>query len=241
MTESSRTASWRRTCRRRLGRCEGQDTVLCVHDTTVFRFKTPREGLGEYAGRTLFGHVSMAVGSDGVPLGVVGLHPWARGKDTVTQRKHRGELTYHRSVGLPNESKTDGSRWSTKSKRLSAELGPFTSWTAKPMTTTCCAGSSNKEAASSFERRAIVACRPKTTSLVKNEGFVSSCPVVCTRSVPSFPNARDTISSRHEAEAPSSIATSHAVDWRRHRRDSRSIVLRQERPPILAAPCRVGA
>ena len=28
-------------------RCEGQDTVLCVHDTTMFRSKTPREGLGQ--------------------------------------------------------------------------------------------------------------------------------------------------------------------------------------------------
>ena len=136
-----------------LGRCEGQDTVLCVHDTTVFRFKTPREGLGEYAGRTLFGHVSMAVGSDGVPLGVVGLHPWARGKDTVTQRKHRGELTYHRSVGLPNEQ----DRWISLVDQVESILD---------------------------RARVLHVMDSEADEPTRMREFVSSCPVVCTRSVP---------------------------------------------------------
>jgi hypothetical protein len=136
-----------------LGRCEGQDTVLCVHDTTVFRFKAPREGLGEYAGRTLFGHVSMTVGSDGVPLGVVGLHPWARGKDTVTQRKHRGELTYHRSVGLPNEQ----DRWISPVDQVESILD---------------------------RARVLHVMDSEADKPTRMREFVSSCPAVCTRSVP---------------------------------------------------------
>lgn len=92
-----------------LGRCVGRDTVLCVQDTTVFQFGTSREGLGEYAGRTLFGHIAMAVGLDGVPLGVVGLSPWARGNDTVRQRRLRGEKIAHGADGWPNEQ----DRWMT--------------------------------------------------------------------------------------------------------------------------------
>ncbi len=84
-------------------RCAGRDTVLCVQDTTVFKFGTPREGLGEYAGRTLFGHIAMAVGLDGVALGVVGLSPWARGNDTVRQRRLRGEKIPHGADSWPNE------------------------------------------------------------------------------------------------------------------------------------------
>jgi len=86
-----------------VGRCAGRDTVLCVQDTTVFKFGTPREGLGEYAGQTLFGHIVMAVGLDGVALGVVGLSPWARGNDTVRQRRLRGEKIPHGADGWPNE------------------------------------------------------------------------------------------------------------------------------------------
>jgi hypothetical protein len=86
-----------------VGRCAGRDTVLCVQDTTVFKFGTPREGLGEYAGQTLFGHIAMAVGLDGVALGVVGLSPWARGNDTVRQRRLRGEKIPHGADGWPNE------------------------------------------------------------------------------------------------------------------------------------------
>ena len=56
-----------------LERCANQDAVLCVQDTTLFQFGTPREGLGQYAGRTLFGHMALAVGLDGSTFGVLGL------------------------------------------------------------------------------------------------------------------------------------------------------------------------
>lgn len=86
-----------------VGRCANRDAVLCVQDTTLFQFGTPREGLGEYAGRTLFGHIAMAVGLDGVALGVVGLSPWARGANTVRQRRLRGEKIPHGAEGWANE------------------------------------------------------------------------------------------------------------------------------------------
>ncbi len=86
-----------------VGRCANRDAVLCVQDTTLFQFGTPREGLGEYAGRTLFGHIAMAAGLDGVALGVVGLSPWARGNNTMRQRRLRGEKIPHGAEGWPNE------------------------------------------------------------------------------------------------------------------------------------------
>jgi hypothetical protein len=166
-----------------LGRCEGQDTVLCVHDTTVFRFKTPREGLGEYAGRTLFGHVSMAVGADGVPLGVLGVHPWARGKDTVTQRKHRGELTYHRSVGLPNEQ----DRWISMVDEVESILGR-----ARALHVMDSEADDYDLLRRLVEQGSRFIIRASGNRRVQAEDdepakmreFVSSCPVVCTRSVP---------------------------------------------------------
>lgn len=105
-----------------LGRCRGRDTVLCVQDTTVFQFGTPREGLGEYSGRTLFGHIAMAVGLDGIALGVVGLSPWARGNDTVRQRRLRGEKIPHGAEGWPNEQ----DRWMSMVTKTEAgfEEGP---------------------------------------------------------------------------------------------------------------------
>lgn len=164
-----------------VGRCEGQDTVLCVHDTTVFRFKTPREGLGEYAGRTLFGHVSMAVGRDGVPLGVLGLLPWARGKDTVSQRRQRGELTHHRSVGLPNEQ----DRWLTM-------VGRVESIFERPRALHVMDSEADDydvlhalvDQGSRFIIRASGNRRLQSedNGPAKLKEFVSSCPAVCTRS-----------------------------------------------------------
>ena len=166
-----------------LGRCEGQDTVLCVHDTTVFRFKTPREGLGEYAGRTLFGHVSMAVGSDGVPLGVLGVHPWARGKDTVSQRKQRGELTYHRSVGLPNEQ----DRWLSMVGEVESILDRGRA--LHVMDSEADDYDVLRELVEQGSRFIIRASgnrrlQSEDDEPAKMREFVSSCPVVCTRSVP---------------------------------------------------------
>ena len=166
-----------------LGRCEGQDTVLCVHDTTVFRFKTPREGLGEYAGRTFFGHVAMAVGQDGVPFGVLGLHPWARGKDTVSQRKQRGELTYHHSVGLPSEQ----DRWISLVDRVESIIDRARALHVMDSE----ADDYDVLRALVGERRRFI-IRASGNRRLHSEGgepaklkeFVSSCPVVCTRSVP---------------------------------------------------------
>jgi hypothetical protein len=167
-----------------IGRCEGQDTVLCVHDTTVFRFKTPREGLGEYAGRTLFGHVAMAVGQDGVPLGVLGLHPWARGKDTVSQRQQRGEFSYHKARRLPSEQ----DRWISMAEQVQALIQER----ARVIHVMDSEADDYDVLRTLVGQQSRFIIRASGNRRLHSEGdgpdklkeFVSSCPVVCTRSVP---------------------------------------------------------
>lgn len=166
-----------------LGRWKGQDTVLCVHDTTKFRFNTPREGLGQYGGQTLFGHVSMAVGRDGVPLGVMGLLPWARGKDTVSQRRRRGELSDHESVALPSEQ----DRWTSMVNRVESRIEERTrvlhvmdSEADDFDVLRMLVGQQSRFIIRAAGNRRLQADDDEPSKLKE---FVSSCPVVCTRSV----------------------------------------------------------
>ena len=96
-----------------LGRRAGRDTVLCLQDTTVFKFGTPREELGEYAGQTLFGHIAMAAGLVGFAV-----------------RK------FHTVQMAGRMNKTDGCRPSHKPKgSLNTVLRSSMSWMARPTTT----------------------------------------------------------------------------------------------------------
>jgi hypothetical protein len=164
-------------------RCEGLGTVPCVHDTTVFKFNTPREGLGEYAGRTLFAHVAMAVGAAGVPLGVLGMHPWARSKDTVTQRQKRGEFSKAKAIELSSEQ----DRWLLLMDQVEEKVGRSRALHVM-----------DSEADDYHVLRTLV--ERKSRFIIRAAGnrrlqadddepaklrdFVSSSPVVCTRSVP---------------------------------------------------------
>ena len=71
-----------------IDRCEREQTVLIVHDSTSFayRYDGEREGLGrarrgnKMTKQNFFAHFSLALTSDGErrPLGVVGFEPWSR-------------------------------------------------------------------------------------------------------------------------------------------------------------------
>jgi hypothetical protein len=166
-----------------VGRCEGLDTVLCVHDTTVFKFNTPREGLGEYAGRTLFGHIAMAVGQDGVPLGVLGLHPWSRGKDTVTQRQKRGEFSKAKAIKLSSEQ----DRWLLLMDQVEGRIER-----SRALHVMDSEADDYHVLRTLVERKSRFIIRASGNRRIHAEGqepdklreFVSSSPVVCTRSVP---------------------------------------------------------
>jgi hypothetical protein len=165
------------------GRCEGLGTVLCVHDTTVFKFNTPREGLGEYAGCTLFGHVAMAVGADGVPLGVLGLHSWARGKDTVTQRQKRGEFSKAKAIKLSSEQ----DRWLLLMDQVEGRVER-----SRALHVMDSEADDYHVLRTLVERKSRFIIRASGNRRIYAEGqepdklreFVSSSPVVCTRSVP---------------------------------------------------------
>jgi hypothetical protein len=75
-----------------LRRIAGRDLVLCVQDTTVLDFTAhPRtRGLGATgAARSqgLFMHSALAVSVEGVPLGLLGAHLWARPEDDKPSRR----------------------------------------------------------------------------------------------------------------------------------------------------------
>jgi hypothetical protein len=139
--------------------------------------------LGEYAGKTLFGHVSMAVGRDGIPLGVVGLRTWARGKDTVSQRRQRRELSEHESAALPSEQ----DRWLSMVDEVESGLKERSRWLHVM----------DSEADDydllhrlvHHNRRFIIRAagnrrlQSEDGEPAKLKEFVSSCPVTCTRSV----------------------------------------------------------
>ena len=96
-----------------LGRMGDHETVLVAHDTTEFRFsgEVKREGLGpvKKAGQGFFGHFALAVSVAGQrdPLGVLGVHAWARKRETATAKRNQKKLTYQQTRQLETEQK----RW----------------------------------------------------------------------------------------------------------------------------------
>jgi hypothetical protein len=92
-------------------RLGGSRTTVAIHDTTEFRFKGDREGLGRLmeSGRGFLGHFSMLVhpGEVPEPLGVAAVHTWARTKETPTQKRKAGTISYRDA----READTEQRRW----------------------------------------------------------------------------------------------------------------------------------
>lgn len=90
-----------------VARCRGQQRVLAVQDTTSLDFtsRTKTEGLGplETAQRRgLFVHSTLAVSTEGVPLGLLAQEAWARDPQDIGKR--------HRRKALPVEAK-ESAKW----------------------------------------------------------------------------------------------------------------------------------
>jgi IS4 transposase len=100
-------------------RCAQAQTIICVEDTTMFQFQAPREGLGAFGGRTFFAHVGLALDTNGIPLGVLGLSPWARTKESTRSRRRRGELSDIEAAQAPNEN----DRWIEVVEQVEREIG----------------------------------------------------------------------------------------------------------------------
>jgi len=82
--------------------------ALCLHDSSEFKFGGEREGLGrprKYGDRSFHGHFALALTADGTrtPLGVLGVHRWARTESSPTKLRKEGELSYRDARELPNE------------------------------------------------------------------------------------------------------------------------------------------
>lgn len=105
------------------------DVVLSLHDTTEFEFNggKEREGLGRLgkSGHGFLGHFSLAVAADGSRdvLGVVGVHPWARTKETPTAQRKAKKISYKESRKGPREQ----DRWSRSVGRVQRLLEGQTS------------------------------------------------------------------------------------------------------------------
>jgi hypothetical protein len=84
-------------------RCQAQDRVLVLHDTTVLRFNGEREGLGRIhddgAARGFRLHTSLAVTPNRMPLGVLRAETWAR-----TSPPHRDLNRRHLRANPQRES-----------------------------------------------------------------------------------------------------------------------------------------
>ncbi len=68
-----------------------EPVVLAVHDTTIFKFKGEREGLGPaHGGRGFYTHVTLLVapGEERTPLGVIALQKWKR-KEAGKKKKKK--------------------------------------------------------------------------------------------------------------------------------------------------------
>jgi hypothetical protein len=96
-------------CDSTLTDCAGRKQILAVQDTTVLSFSSARsaEGLGpvndDSNARGMFLHPTMAVGEDGLVLGLLGWQTWTR---PVTTRAERGEAIH----SLPIEKK-ESAKW----------------------------------------------------------------------------------------------------------------------------------
>lgn len=74
-----------------LARARAEQRVIVAHDTTEFSFSSDRDGLGPIndSGHGFFAHMALVLSADGHkrPLGVGGLHTWAR-PDTPRRQKN---------------------------------------------------------------------------------------------------------------------------------------------------------
>lgn len=80
-----------------LRRCQGQQVVLAVQDTTSLDYssQTKIAGLGPLESpdyRGLFVHTTLVVSPEGVPLGLIGQEIWARDPEDIGKRHQRKEL-----------------------------------------------------------------------------------------------------------------------------------------------------
>ena len=74
-------------------RCQGQETVLSVQDTSNLSFRVDAEGLGYLdhgAGRGLICHNNLLVSTHGVPLGLIDQQIWSRDPAEMGKKKTRG-------------------------------------------------------------------------------------------------------------------------------------------------------
>jgi hypothetical protein len=101
-------------------RCQGEELVLGVQDTTSFDYSTHQKtvGLGPLESPTrrgLFVHTTLAVSTKGVPLGVLDRQVWARDPEDVGKR--------HRRKELPIEAK-ESAKWLHGLANTAGYLGP---------------------------------------------------------------------------------------------------------------------
>jgi hypothetical protein len=80
-----------------LSRCQGEDLILAVQDTTSLDYTSHAvaEGLGPLENphqRGLFVHSTLAVSAAGVPLGLVTQEVWKRDPPKIGKRKNRTDL-----------------------------------------------------------------------------------------------------------------------------------------------------
>lgn len=99
-----------------LERAAAAKTILVAHDTTELEFggKAKREGMGRLGGskrQGFFGHMSLAMTADATqcPLGLLGLHTWAR-----TSQRRSSKNTHGRHLSGPEYAKLknkESQRW----------------------------------------------------------------------------------------------------------------------------------
>ena len=106
-------------------RVAAYDTVLVLHDTTEFQYSGEREGTGYLRtdeSRGYLAHASLAVSADGLrrPLGVVGLHTWAR-KGRAPKARARGEKKS--GALLASQRTKESDRWNQQVEASEAVVG----------------------------------------------------------------------------------------------------------------------
>jgi IS4 transposase len=112
-----------------VARCASEKEVLCVHDTTEFRFggASEREGLGRLgvSGKGFLGHLGLAVSADEArqPLGVLGVETWARQATSLTQRVKTKSISASQRWKFKSEQK----RWGRIVDRVEEIVGDATS------------------------------------------------------------------------------------------------------------------
>ena len=98
-------------------RARAAQSVLVVHDTTSFRFggEVERDGMGLICNKDVlmgfFAHYSLCFSRRGEPLGTIGLHAWARGRERKRVRMRqqarsdpeRESLRWHDAVDATGE------------------------------------------------------------------------------------------------------------------------------------------